>query len=354
MNFVILILLWMVIQILPSILANPLPKNSYKENFLDFYENELFLMAANFSEKFKNTSENLLSTKELQEAATPELKEFKNSLNHYLQDYPHFKRFKLQPILLMTLINLQDMEGNEMDKEQEIVIKFKELFQKHFKSLLKEYDENYTEFIKGKFSNKFEDLKKHFESKEFQNITELNNYIDILKSCRNYKCFPQYIDPILLKLNITDELQLKYFKRDYKQYATLILIRFNTVGQRMLKSEKLLKLSSETRNTLICDVNNFKTILEESDDIEQFINSITIAPSFPQKYLNNSNLPLEDREIIDDVMKEYKASLGDNIYEKLSVGIMVVLALKIAAVSLFLGGNQMEDLRSIKEYLDTF
>ncbi|KAM7352576.1 uncharacterized protein ACRADG_005033 [Cochliomyia hominivorax] len=154
MKFLIITLIWMVIQFLPFIPANPLPQNSAKQNLLDFYENELFLMAESFCEKFKNTSENLLSTEEIKEASTPELKEFKNILINFLHEYPNLKRFELQPILLMGFINLQNTEEQQMEKYSEMFKKYKELFSRYFGTLIQEYEKNYNKLINEKFLNK--------------------------------------------------------------------------------------------------------------------------------------------------------------------------------------------------------
>ncbi|KAM7352168.1 uncharacterized protein ACRADG_004807 [Cochliomyia hominivorax] len=352
MKILIITLIWIAIQAgtKPIILANPLLKNSHKENFLEFYENDLFQLDENFCEKFKNKSENLLTTKEIQEASTNELKEFKSFLNIYLQDYPHYKRFKLQNILLMTLFKLQDIKGNVVEKDPEMVIKFKELFNSYYGTLLREYVENYAKLIRGKFLKKVEDIKKRLNSEE---LRELNNFIDIIKSCQNYECLSTYLEAIVIKLELTNKVEIKYFVRNYKQYATLVVMHYNTVGQKIFKNKKLYKLSLETRNNLISDINDFKAKFENTDDIETFVNSITIKPSFPLKYLNNSNIPLKDHEIFHDVMEECLVDFAESIYEMQSYLTMFFVALKTSAMSMYLGGNQSDDIQCIKEYVKT-
>lgn len=166
-----------------------MPAYAPKENFLDFFDTELQNLAGDFAEGAKNVSEILLQTEDLKKTQIPEQKELKKSLQAFLTDYPHAKRFGTYQPLLMTFINLMNPEyNNQTEGNQEINIKFQQLLKENFAIVLKDYEENYKKFIKNKFLIKLEDFKRQISSEELKDMPDLNEMVEKLKNCTSYQC----------------------------------------------------------------------------------------------------------------------------------------------------------------------
>ncbi|KAM7352910.1 uncharacterized protein ACRADG_005244 isoform 1-T1 [Cochliomyia hominivorax] len=357
MKLIILILtqICVLIQLLTLSRAYPYEGNtSPKEKFLEFYEKELYIMSKDFCEKAKNISENLLSANEIREASTPELKELKSSLQQFLKDYPHFQRYRLQQPLLMLFMKLADTRGfeNLREDQDKTVQKFKQLLHKYFAQLIKDYEQNYGKFIKEKFLPKIEEVKMQLEPEDLEDVQYLNDldkFIVTLKSCQSYQCFPFDLDAALVKLEVSMETLIKYTKKDYKKFTTLRAIQINTMGQNILKNENLTKLTSSTKNNLTLDINDFKEKFTNNNDIDTFVTLIQEKPSFPQKYYNNTDIPLEDRQILTELFNAH-LHLADNFFEIEIIFVMLHLNLKRKIISESVAKKELADLKPLKKF----
>ncbi|KAM7353456.1 uncharacterized protein ACRADG_005509 [Cochliomyia hominivorax] len=323
-------LIFGLLQLLSHTAGNPVTTISPKVSFLEFYDQEFSLIAENFCEKAKNLSEKLLKDKEIKESSSVQLKEYKIFLEHLLQDYPHIKRFNLYQPLLAVIINTISTETiNKFDRDYEDHIKFKEIFKQKFTEILQEYEQNYKKFILDKFVPKTEELKQKLKEEDLQNMPKFQEMVEKLKNCQDFNCFPLYLDPMFSAMNISQEIYIKYSKKDLKKAIGLIAIRINDYGLSLLNSEKFLQLSKETQKHLIEDVNDFNSKFINNNDIDKFIQSLEGKPYFPHKYENNDNLPLDDREILNELLSKLKTASNNDKYELGNVNVINNLTFKM-------------------------
>ncbi|KAM7352865.1 uncharacterized protein ACRADG_005221 [Cochliomyia hominivorax] len=294
-------------QFLTFTSGNPITTISSKESFLAFFDQELFLLAEKFCENAINLSELLLKDLEINEASSDQLKDLKQYLEHLLEDYPHFKRYKLyQPLLakLMDTINIETI--NRFHPDYENYVQFKKIFKENLKEILQEFEQNYKKFIQEKFLPKSVALTQQLNEEELQKMPKFQEMVEKLKNCQDYLCFPLYIDPVLKPMNVSQELLVKYSEIDFKKSIALIAIRINNYGPSLLNSKKFQQLSKETQRKLIEDVNDFNSKFQNNSDIDKFIQLFDGKMYYIQKYERNENLPLEDREIWKEILIELK------------------------------------------------
>lgn len=288
-----------------------MPAYAPKENFLDFFDTELQNLAGDFAEGAKNVSEILLQTEDLKKTQIPEQKELKKSLQAFLTDYPHAKRFGTYQPLLMTFINLMNPEyNNQTEGNQEINIKFQQLLKENFAIVLKDYEENYKKFIKNKFLIKLEDFKRQLSSEELKDMPDLNEMVEKLKNCTSYQCLPTNLDSLLMALKCTSKDSLyKYFEADLKRGLTFALIRQNNVLKTFMKDNtKISQLEGDCRKNLTNFTNEFITLFENSREIVKILELNKEKINFEEKLKNDLEFCSKDRKFLQDYFINYEAN----------------------------------------------
>lgn len=313
-----------------------MPANSPKENFLDFFDAELQDLARNFAEGAKNVSEILLQTVDLKERQTPEQIELRKSLQAFLTDYPHAKRFGTYQPILMTFINLMNPEynNNQTEGNHEINIKFQQLLKQNFAIVLKDYEENYKKFIKNKFLIKLEDFKRQLSSEELKDMPDLNEMVEKLKNCTSYQCLPTNLDSLLMALKCTSkDLLYKYFEADLRRGLTFALIRQNNVLKTFMKDDtKISQLEGDCRKNLTNFINESITLFENSKEIVKILELNKEKINFEEKLKNDLEFCSKDRKFLQDYFINYEAN--ESRYELERNEVVEELTSKIAILAL--------------------
>lgn len=280
------------------------PTHPDKKSFLEFYENELNLRAEDFCIKAKVVSEKLLRNETLFKESTLEQQEFKQFLKDFLRDYHHIERYKLYEPLFTTFINVL-ITNYHMNAEEEDEIKaskFQQMIELYFSQLLQEYKNSSKIFIKEKFLPKFEELKKLLNSKE---LREVSRTIDKMTECQNYGCFPTNINPILMQINVNYDIIAKYEKLQLKKGLIYFLMQLDNASKNILKNDLLKELSSEIKQNLTRDINDFISKFESNKDITSMAISFESKQLyFLKKYYKNMNFSLNDRKLLNQILEK--------------------------------------------------
>lgn len=296
--------------------------NSTEDLVFDLYANDLHLIAKNFCESAKNSSEILLKNKEIKEASTPLLKEFRNSLNDFLRDYPAIKRYEIYELILATFIKMagdhdeldivkphdRDMEISEIEvelqreKEQE----FRKIFQKYFTETFREYENNYQKLIK-KVLPKLQVFKENLQEENIFKYYKLTEILNNLEKCQNYACFPINHYDFLKILTKNSNSYVKYKKSNIENLLTLILIAIDNVSKDILRQEeKIAQLSFDCKDKFTNDIKNFVTNFENNNKIKIFLQTFDLIDIyFLKKYYNTLECSENDRNILNDILEKY-------------------------------------------------
>lgn len=309
--------------------------NTAVENFLEFYENELNLLAEDLCEKFSNSSEILLKTKEMQETLTQELKDLKIFLQEFLRDYPHIKRYRnFQPLLILITNTANTNYTNDNENYAEMGLKFKETFRYYFKDILKDYAKNYETFVQKKVLPKIENSHKQLQPENKNHLPKFLQMIENFKTCKEFECFPTYMDELILRLNFTKELIMKYTINDYKHFLNIVYIKAYNRSKVLLKDDKLKQLSEEVKHNLTQDLNDFIQTFENNTDTEEFVLKAKEKLNLHKKYYRNTNFLPNDQELLNEFFKKPKINWNDiskydlalnDVMESLSITMVLFL-----------------------------
>ncbi|KAM7353616.1 uncharacterized protein ACRADG_005607 [Cochliomyia hominivorax] len=252
------------------------------QEFVDFCENELNLMAKTFSEKAKNISENLLKEEIIGEANTkPELTEFYAFLKDFLQDYQHLRRFHLYEPVIVIFQYLVANEHLDYFREGHIYKgeDFKQLMQLNFKNIIQEYEQEFRLFIKQKLLIKFANVAFMLKSEKSKHNSDLKLYMNNLRDSQDYEILKHNFNSLkeLLPQDILIEISLK----DFEKINILYSLRVNNFYRLLLKEERISKLNLnvqlEIKQILEYYIKTFSTY----EDIFKFLNT---EPMFTLKY----------------------------------------------------------------------
>lgn len=287
---------------------------------MEFYENELNLLAEDLSEKFANLSESLLKTEEFSENLKKENEELKVFLQDFLKDYPHIKRYtNFQPVMIL-LTNLANTNyTNEFEKDAEKEQKFKQLFNNYFKDIIKDYSKKYEIFIEKKVLPKIEDSYKELKPENKRFLRDFLKLIDNFKSCKELQCFPIFMGQVMSGLNMTKDLIMKYTLKDYKHELNIVYIGTFNRSKLLLKDDLLEQLSAEVKQNLTQDLNNLIKIFENNTDTEEFVLKVNKNLNLVKKYYRNTNFSTEDQEILNQIFSKYTSNWEDNSKYRLTM-----------------------------------
>lgn len=280
---------------------------------MEFYENELNIVAGEFAENTFKLSEKLLNDLNAYNETTvvEELKELKNSMEHFLRDYPHIKRFKLyQPLLTLYLNVIRKSSAISLNVNSDFQQKFGDIVMKYYGDITKNFEENYMKNIKGPFLKKLEDF---YKKNEVKNMSDLRDYISDLKSCQKALCLPIKMDSLLKALEPPQDLFQKYGKLLLNKYIAFIYIRIYYIGKDILKTDKLSELDVQTKENLIKDINEFLKEFVQENDIEKMLAATSNKEYFITKYYNNTNL--KDHKLLQEIFENSKLSISNSEYE---------------------------------------
>lgn len=296
--------------------------NPSQELVHDIYAHDLHIIAKNFCENAKNTSEILLNNKEIEEPSTSLLKEFKNSLNDFLRDYPLIKHYDLYELSLATFIKMAGGHGDldmekpdeeylesdekENDLKREKEQQFKQMFKQYFADTFKEYENSHKELIKS-ILPKLQDLKQNLEKENIFKFYKFSAKLNNLENCKHYTCFPINHYDFVKILPKTSNVFTKYKKSNIENLLTLILIAIDNASNDILEQEeKLSQLSLNCRVDFTNDLKSFITKFENSKNIEMFLENFDLRQIyFLKKYYNNREYLEKDRDILNDILERY-------------------------------------------------
>ncbi|KAM7354276.1 uncharacterized protein ACRADG_006008 [Cochliomyia hominivorax] len=348
MKLLYFVLILLLTQLWPISLANPIPTNITKNDLLEFYDKELQIIAEEFCEKAKNVSEKLLDDKDIKEASTPELKEFRNFLQTLLRDYPHFKRYKIQGPLLEVLIRTVIMDLDILrSQRRQADLKFREIVKKYFSNILQEYEQIYGKFLKEKFLKKMENFKQQSSANDLKQMPKIDKFIDQLRTCQSYECFPTNLDELLVAVNANPELAKEYINKDDKIVMfSRCLLEYKMVKM-ILNDERFSELSLEFKQIYTKDINEFISSFENQTDIKQFLQLTVEKLNYPRKYgqykqkANDSNteaidVPSKDQELLKEILEKNVANLMKSKFELEFNSVVSEYFLKLIIVGILL------------------
>lgn len=313
---------------------------------MEFYDRELLVIAEKYCEKVKNLSEHLLNDNNIAETTTQELEEFKLFLVEYLRDYQHFKRFNEYQILFEIFIYLAKTENNE-----ETDVKFKAILSKYFHDILSEYEFDFKKFVRQKLLTKFEDLLQKIPTNE----THLKNAIEDYKLCESFACFPTHHDKFIDGYHgTTIYILVKYYEIDFKKYITLVTIRAYNRAKTVLDSTDYSLLTSNTKEMLLRDINEFCEKFENSNDIEEFALYAIKHLKYPKKYLSLEDFPLSDREILKEITNKLKIDKANSKFEEGNKYVMQRTGFKIYTINEALNQYITEKIKLQMEFVAQF
>lgn len=249
------------------------------ENILEFYDNELNLIAEEFCEKFKDLSTNIIENNYIEEK--PKLKQLKIYLRQLLNDYPHFKRYGNLQSLLSLLIKKENQ--TYIYKIGEGVI-FEKIFSLEFSEILQNFKEKYEKLVNTLSS-------------------EVQEYFETLPCCATSS------DALLWTHYSLKDLVIKYAMKDYKKSLNIEILGAYKAGKLLLKDELLSHLSFDIKTNLSNDVIEFLKIFENNNDTDKFVMGFKDNLDFGDRYLYNGDLSPPDRIILDEIFTKYTANM---------------------------------------------
>ncbi|KAM7351040.1 uncharacterized protein ACRADG_004021 [Cochliomyia hominivorax] len=337
-----IIVIFTLIQLSP-IYGKSLKPVTTQDDFVKSIKTELFKMTEDFSEKAKNISENLLKDKVLDETASKEVRDVKSFLQAFLQDYPHFKRFKLyEPLIgiFESVINheydevymnqmkrsfmgiveekliMEDSETKmndfkffindilqdhphfkllELDKTSKSIFenitnekydfKFEELIKLYFEDILNEYERNFKQLIKNEFLPKFLELQNDLKLQELQLNPESLSYLVNLTKYEDFKNLHKHFNLIIKNLSKPDPIHTQEIVAVLQQINILENIRNINIIQSLIKDDLISNLSSHVRHNLTQNLRKYIENFKSHNDILKFVNMDPISRL--QYYLYN-------------------------------------------------------------------
>ncbi|KNC27149.1 hypothetical protein FF38_12668 [Lucilia cuprina] len=303
-------LIWGLVQLFavnPSKASTfPIQTISAKEQLLQYYDKELQLLGKMFSEKAKNFSEQLLKFQLIKEASTPTIREFKENITDFLDDYSIYRRYNLNMQLLMQFALITqpfyDLKSNPNKDSQDIIAILEKL---KYEDLLDEYEVKFQELIKQKYLPKFEELKTQLLTSNSNQSTNLLNWYDGIKKCQDYVCSKQQLNDLYDMLSTPQDDLLDYIYENIDHLYINYITKANKLAKSILRESKLSYLSTQIRQQLINNIKNFIKNYKSSHDIEQiytiildFYNNILL------KFYYNKDLPTKDRQLLVNIFDE--------------------------------------------------
>ncbi|KAI8121022.1 hypothetical protein FF38_12669 [Lucilia cuprina] len=310
-------LIWGLIQLLMSQTLATTELISANDKLLLYYENNLELFAKEFSDKAKAISEKILLDSIIQKAKTPLIKEFKNNLTKYLNNYDLYKHFDLNNELLIQFITTTMQYYQQeptTNKDFQYIIKL--LRKLRYDELCNEYEMKFQKFIKEKFLQKFEELKQELLNDQSKQSRALLSWYNDLQECRNYKCyynlFQKFTSVIMSPVNHF----LTYIRNKLENFFIIYSNHAYSISKAILTDPAVGQLSPAFREQFVKDINEFLSSCENNHDIRKLYNLLQLFRiNILEKYFHNKDIKMMYQIVLKNLFNNHNLSEFLSDYE---------------------------------------
>lgn len=198
--------------------------------------------------------------------------------------------------------------------------KFQQIIKLYFGEIIKEYEQDYRNFIKLQFLPKLQNLKQNFSAFELERLARNKRIMDYIINCPDFKCFPKYHYLLTIALHVNYDLNTKYKKKVIKNSLIYLIMDIYETTKLILKDKMYSELCLDCRYNIGNKLNYFLHQYETNNDIEQFVKSFNLEQFMLLKDdVNNNEFSKKDRQLLRDIFENY---VYDNVYKKKSKYVM--------------------------------
>ncbi|XP_065356753.1 uncharacterized protein LOC135951099 [Calliphora vicina] len=266
-----------------------LASSSFRNKLVQFYDQELLLLSNEFCEKAKSFCEKILQDEMVQQPKTPKMREFKQNITDFLQEYTAYKHYGL----INELVLLFEDKIPEPSNDQDSQYIWQLLRKLGYHELSDEYENNFQKFAKQKFLPKFEELKLQLSTEELKQHENLLKWFKGLKQCQDYKCDHKYFSRLLR----TPKEQL--FGYVHEQLENINIYYGNNaynIAKAVLKDQRLKQLNPAVQQNLTNILREFIGKYESNHDVNKLFNIAQIF--YNQIILKFYYNPLDDQQLL--------------------------------------------------------
>lgn len=198
--------------------------------------------------------------------------------------------------------------------------KFQQIIKLYFGEIIKEYEQDYRNFIKQQFLPKLQNLKENFSAFELERLARNKRIMEYIINCSDFKCYPKYHYLLTIALHVNYDLNTKYKKKVIKNSLIYLIMDIYETSKLILKDKMYSELCLDCRYNIGNKINYFLHQYETNNDIEQFVKSFNLEQFMLLKDdANNNEFSKKDRQLLRDIFENY---VYDNVYKKKSKYVM--------------------------------
>lgn len=275
-----------------------------QDTFVQLYENHMFFVDKDYAEHAKKLSEQILKDTILQQAISTDLRDFREGINDYLNDYAFYKQYSLYNKLVANFADITvDSYFSNGRRDAEYIAK---LLKKHgYNSLNYKYENEFKQFMLKIVLPKYEKFVRTLPSKEFKLHEKMLEWTKELKECQEFSCYDDLYD------SLTDILYTpkETFLRTIKIYLDEIYIENAMDAYEMvtavLKHPKLIELEADLQKNLTGDIQHFIKEYKTNNNIDHLRDLLNIFnKNIIAKYYNNTKISKNDHILLRRILDE--------------------------------------------------